>query len=113
MSVTATCQNCGLERGLKDTGPCPSCGHQGRDIVANVVETITISERIVATVERNKTKVSVFVIILLCVLFVLTHLADIIEKNSAKLVNGAFYSFLTGLIGYYAIVKIKRIKIAS
>ena len=34
--VTATCQKCGLPRGPKDIGPCPKCGHKGRDIVAVV-----------------------------------------------------------------------------
>jgi len=35
-SVTAKCQNCGSPRGLKDKGPCPKCGHVGRQITVVV-----------------------------------------------------------------------------
>ena len=77
--------------------------------VAN--ETINIRESITAKLERNKTKVSIIAIILLCGLFTITHLIDIIESNVVKLINEAFYTFLATIIGFYAIIKVIRIKI--
>ena len=83
--------------------------------MANLVkvknEVVGIRERVVAKIERNKTKVLILVIILLCALFIITHLVDIVELNKAKLVNEAFYFFLASIIGYYAIIKIVRITI--
>lgn len=46
MSVTARCQKCRLLLGPKDVGPCPRCGHQGRDIVAVINETVRIIDSI-------------------------------------------------------------------
>lgn len=46
MSVTAKCQKCKLERGPKDIGPCPRCGHQGRDIVAVINETVGVFDNL-------------------------------------------------------------------
>lgn len=46
MSVTARCQKCKLERGPQDTGPCPRCGHQGRDIIAVINETVQVVDNL-------------------------------------------------------------------
>ena len=81
------------------------------NLVKVVNEVVGIRERVVAKLERNKTKVSILAIILLCGLFIITHLVDIVELNKVKLVNEAFYFFLTSIIGYYAIIKIVRITI--
>lgn len=53
MSVTAICQNCGLQRGPQDTGPCPRCGHQGRHLVAVINEVVGITDRIGTSISHN------------------------------------------------------------
>jgi len=72
VSVTARCQNCGLERDPQDTGPCPRCGHQGRHLVAVINEVVGITDRVGSYISPNyrpttRDRVSVFSVFLIAI----------------------------------------------
>ena len=72
MSVTARCQNCGLERDPQDTGSCPRCGHQGRHLVAVINEVVRITDRVGSYISPNyrpttRDRVSVFSVFLIVI----------------------------------------------
>lgn len=106
--VNATCKWCGSYLSLSHTGPCPKCGKEGKNIVAEINETVVLRDslnwkRQREFYEKNPKIKWLIITIILC-----SSLIGLIFSVVIGIVIGLFLGILSYWLGPYAITKVRE-----
>jgi hypothetical protein len=108
--MTAICKYCGTYLSLSHTGPCPKCGKEGKNIVAEINDTVHLrdSQNLETRREFFEKNPKIKWIIITITLF--SSLLGLILSVVTGIVIGLLLGILSYWLGPLAVTKVRETK---